>query len=114
MPSLLCVNCQTEIQEKWYFCPNCGMQLQDKPRALIISPSKQAVIYAVSFFLAPLGLGWGIKYIRDTDPKVKRVGWIAIILTIVSIVLMVTILQSFMNKYTTLMNQIMNGSYVSY
>jgi len=74
-----------------------------------ITVGKQIIIYLVSFFLPPFGLGWGFKYIRFHDEKVKKVGLIAIILTIVSIILTIWISKSFMNSYSKTINAINGG-----
>lgn len=52
-----------------------------------ISLLKQTFIYLGSLLLPPLGLVWGFKYLKVKDPGVKRVGYLAIILTIISLVL---------------------------
>lgn len=97
-----CGQCKYQIQSEWYFCPNCGKVLREKPPSL--SFGKQLLIYSVSFFLAPLGLGWGIKYIRYKDVKTKLVGWIAIGLTILSVVLMIIAFKNVMDQYSKLLN----------
>lgn len=76
--------------------------------------SKQIVIYLVSFFLPPFGLGWGFKYIKFHDEKVKRVGLIAILLTIVSIILTIWITMSFFNSYSQTINSINRGMDIGY
>lgn len=110
MSSLVCITCNNPIEAQWYFCPNCGAQLKEKEKIIVITPGKQAMIYAVSFFLAPLGLGWGLRYIRNNDPKVRMVGWIAIILTIISLLLVAVVFQRFMNAYTEILNGLGTGS----
>jgi hypothetical protein len=74
------------------------------------SVGKQMVIYLVSFLLPPLGLGWGFKYVRHHDESVKRIGKIAIILTIVSIILTLWISKSFMDSYSKTLNSIGGGT----
>jgi len=66
-----------------FYCPTCGKNLKEAP--LSTSAAKRVGIYALSLLLPPLGLWPGIKYIRQNDPKVKKIGWIAIILTIISL-----------------------------
>ncbi len=97
-----CPHCKYQIQADWYFCPNCGKMLKEKP--IVISIGKQIIIYLVSFFLAPLGLGWGLKYITKNDPKVKMVGAIAIILTVLSIIIMFVVFKNFMDQYANILN----------
>ena len=47
--------------------------------------AKQLGIYAISIFLPPFGLTHGIRYLFQKDPKVKMVGAIAIVLTVLSV-----------------------------
>jgi hypothetical protein len=102
---LLCSACQFKILDDWFFCPNCGKNIKEKITE--ISVSKQILIYAVSFFLAPLGLGWGLKYIGSKNKKIKTVGMISIALTIASIILMMLSLKGFVDQYVKTLNQIM-------
>ena len=102
--SLLCPVCQFKIQSDWFFCPNCGKGLKEKP--LVISIGKQIIIYLVSFFLTPLGLGWGLKYVRSTDKKVKTIGIISIVLTVLSIILISMVFKSFIDQYSKVLNNL--------
>lgn len=102
--SLLCPVCQFKIQGDWFFCPNCSKTLKEK--ALEITFSKQILIYFVSFFLAPLGLGWGLKYVRSADKKVKTVGIISIVLTVLSIILISMVFKGFIDQYSKFLNNI--------
>lgn len=102
--NLLCPVCQFKIQSDWFFCPNCAKELKEK--VLEISISKQILIYSVSFFLAPLGLGWGLKYVKSKDNKIKTVGIISIVLTVVSIILMIIVAKNFIDQYAKMLNSI--------
>ncbi len=102
----MCPACSFTILPEWFYCPNCGKQLKEAP--LVISFSKQIYIYFISFFLAPLGLGWGLKYIKHSDKKVRMVGIIAIVLTVLSIVLLILTFQSFMKQYADTLNSLTN------
>ena len=105
----LCPACKTSIEEGWYFCAHCGKQVKEAP--IVISIPKQLLIYFVSFFLAPLGLGWGLKYIRYKDNRVKIVGVISLVLTVVSIVLMIGSFKYFMDQYSKTLNDLTTGHY---
>ncbi len=99
-----CPVCQFKIQEDWFFCPNCGRNLKEKvPK---ISIAKQILIYFVSFFLTPLGLGWGLKYVKSTDKQVKTIGIISITLTVLSIILISMAFKGFIDQYIKLINNI--------
>lgn len=95
--TLLCPTCKYKIQSDWFFCPNCAKELKEK--IPIISIPKQLWIYFVSFFFSPLGLVWGIKYIRSTDRKVKIIGLISILLNVTAIILMFITLKNFTEQY---------------
>jgi hypothetical protein len=102
--NLLCPTCQFKIQSDWFYCPNCAKRLKEK--VLITSIPKQILIYFVSFFLSPLGLGWGLKYIRFQDKKIKTIGIISIILTVLSIVLMSLVFKNFIDQYSKIFNNL--------
>lgn len=78
-----CPKCGTEIFGNEYFCPNCGKVLKSKPADTGIP--KQILIYLVSFFLAPFGLGYAFAYLKQPDKKSKIIGWIAVALTVLAI-----------------------------
>ena len=80
-----CPTCNKAVTPADYFCPQCGRKLKDKPPATTIS--RQIVVYLVSFFLPPFGLIPAIGYLRQKDSKSKKIGLVAIILTILSILL---------------------------
>lgn len=101
---LLCPACQFKIQNEWFFCPNCGRNLKEK--APDVTFTKQILIYFVSFFFTPLGLGWGLKYVRSTDKKVKTVGIISIVLTILSIILVSMVFKGFIDQYSKILNNL--------
>jgi len=71
-----------------------------------MSISKQILIYLVSFFLAPLGLGWGVKYIRSKDSKVKAIGVVAILLTVLAIIIMFVLFKSVADQYVKTLNNL--------
>jgi len=83
---IICSKCQTHFPSSpiLYFCPNCGNKLKDK--ALSTSTGKQIGVYLISFFLPPFGLWPAIKYLKQPNSKAKIIGWVAIVLTIFSIV----------------------------
>lgn len=87
-----CPQCHLQVLQIFYFCPNCGKNLRPKP--LSISLGKQIGIYLLSFFLPPLGLLPGFKYLFQEEAKAKLVGVIALILTIISIFVTVNLAMS--------------------
>lgn len=79
-----CPACGVEVTETAYFCSNCGKSIRVKPGATDVW--HQILIYLVSFFLAPFGLSYALKYLRQPDRKSKIIGLVSLILTIVAIV----------------------------
>lgn len=83
-PPILCPFCNTTIENTAYFCPNCGKQLKNTPSDT--STLKKIVVYAVSLLLPPFGLWYAWKYLQTGDYESRKVGVIAIVLTILSII----------------------------
>lgn len=104
-----CSVCKQTIEVSWNFCPNCGNTLRVKP--LSTSITRQIGIYALSFFLPPFGLGYAFKYIRQNDRKVRIIGIISIILTILSTAALIISFKMFMDYYSKILNNINTGSY---
>lgn len=84
---LVCPSCHVEVRATDYFCYNCGKNL--KPKPLSTSLTQQILIYLGSVLLPPLGLVWGIRYLRQKDETSKVAGIISIILTVVFLVLLI-------------------------
>lgn len=109
MNEILCTGCHLSVFTDWYYCPNCGKTLKVKP--IVVSIGKQIFIYLVSFFFAPLGLMWGIKYVRNSDKKTRIVGLVSIVLTLLALGLTIYGFSSIMGKYTNMLNGLGNGIY---
>lgn len=109
METIACPACQFQLNQGWYFCPNCGKALKDK--VPVVTVGKQIIIYLVSFFLAPLGLGWGLKYVRSKDTNVRLIGVMSIILTVVSVVGILILFKSFADQYSKMLNDMSRGLY---
>lgn len=60
------------------------------------SAVKQALIYFISFFLAPFGLGYAFKYLKQPDEKSKIIGIVSLVLTALAIVVAVIVTQQFL------------------
>ena len=102
--NISCAFCHFATQPDWYICPNCGKPFKEK--APDISVFKQVYIYGISFFLAPLGLVWGLNYIRANDKKARMVGLISIALTVLSIILIIVVFKKFIDQYANILNNI--------
>ena len=85
----ICPNCKNQVLPIDFFCPACGKKLKDDgPSAGI---QKQIGVYLVSFFLPPFGLFPAIKYLRQADSKSKTIGAIALVLTVISILITISL-----------------------
>lgn len=93
----ICSACKRNVSAADIFCPVCGTNLKKKP--LATSPTKQVLIYLLSFFLPPLGVWPAIKYLRQPDEKSKRIGLAAILLTVISIVITIWLTAGFVGSF---------------
>jgi hypothetical protein len=108
-PQLLCSYCkQQTISTQYYFCPNCGKQLRNKPLSTAIF--RQILIYLLSFLLPPLGFWPAVKYLKQPDGKSRAIGFTAIILTMISIVISVWSYFYFMDILNKTINSNLNGN----
>jgi len=98
----VCPICHQAVSAEYYFCPNCGNNLKEKPMA--ISALMQIGLYALAIFLPPLGLWPGIKYVMKASPQARRVGMITIALTLVSTILTIWGIFLLFNDYLSQIN----------
>lgn len=99
----ICSICHFPVSETYYFCPNCGNNLREKPEEL--SLFKKLSFYALAIFLPPLGLWPGIKYLEKKDPKARELGVITILLTLVSSFLVTWLIFKMFNNYISQINE---------
>lgn len=102
----VCPNCGSIIAPDDEFCSHCGIKLTQKNQKIGIG--KQIWIYFVALALPPFGLVWTWKYLRTDNPQMKRIGWIALILTVVAIILTVWTIQGFLQGVQNQMNSYSN------
>jgi hypothetical protein len=81
-----CPACHIVVRSTDYFCFNCGKNL--KPVPLNTSIWKQILLYVGSVILAPFGIIWGFRYLRESNAKAKIIGVLCIILTIITCILL--------------------------
>jgi hypothetical protein len=103
---ITCPNCEQNILEDYFFCPNCGKKLKDKP--LSVSIGRQILIYLFSFFLPSLGLWPAVKYLKQKDQKSKMIGLVAITLTIVATIITVWFSLDIVNEFNKQLNGNLN------
>lgn len=108
MQPTTCPQCNTILLPNTNFCPKCGFPIVQTPQ--IISVGRQVWIYFVSLCLPPLGLIWTFKYFRSTSPQLKRIAWIATILTVISIIISVWFTVGFFQGIQQQYSQIDNYS----
>jgi hypothetical protein len=106
MSLIKCKECGHEISDEALACPSCGKPQRDKPP--ITTLSRQIIVYFVSLFLPPLGLWYVWKYFKQKDGKSKRIGIVAIILTITSTLVAIWLTGEFINSITQSLNSINN------
>ena len=102
--TVTCPKCNIPVLANFYFCPNCGKQL--RPKAIDVSVIKQIGVYLLSFLLPPLGLYPAIRYIRQPKNSTKVIGWVAVVLTIISYVLTIYTFIGFMQQFSAVYTQL--------
>jgi len=91
------------IRPSDYFCFNCGKEIQEKPR--VTSLLTQIVLYIGCLLLPPLGIIWGVRYLRYKGRQSKIIGIIAIVLTIISLVVSIVIAKNFFDNLSKAVNE---------
>lgn len=105
-----CPFCQADLQLDDFFCPVCGKKIREKPLSATVW--RQIGIYLLSFFLPPLGFWPGFKYLRQNEQKLKNIGIIAILLTVISLVVTALITVNIINQVNEQMTkQLQNMSF---
>lgn len=86
-PPFTCPACHQPVQPNAYFCPNCGHNL--KPTPPPTSLTSQLELYFKSALLPPMGIIWGMRYLKQPDFTSKIVGLIAIGITVAVLLVVV-------------------------
>ncbi|MDE2001793.1 MAG: zinc ribbon domain-containing protein [Patescibacteria group bacterium] len=97
-----CSKCKAEVLPEYYFCPNCGKKLREKPIAT--SALMQIGVYLVCIFLPPLGLYYTYRYFKLGTRDGVIIAWVTIILTVASLWISWVLLQDVWNTYTQYLN----------
>jgi hypothetical protein len=103
---LTCPVCHVTVRPTDFFCYNCGKNLQQAPPP--ISLNSQIGIYLGSVFLAPMGIIWGLRYLKQSDTPSKRIGVLAMALSVITILVVTRWLIGTYNAAMTQVNQIQN------
>lgn len=83
-----------------------GDQLKDK--SLSVTVGRQVFIYLLSFLLPPLGMWPAVKYLKQDSEKSRMIGFIAIILTLISIAITVWFTADFISTFNQQLNNSLN------
>lgn len=102
MELTVCPTCNKEITPTDYFCPQCGKKLKNKPPSATVA--RQIFVYTISFFLPPFGLIPAIAYFRQKDSESKKIGFIAVTLTVISILLSLWLVTKFIKQFNQELN----------
>jgi hypothetical protein len=108
-PGIVCSSCNAQMMSSDNFCSNCGNSLRAMPPAT--SVSRQIVVYLISFFLAPFGLWYAWKYLKQDDHTSKIIGAVAIALTIVSITVTIWLAAGLFNSVNRYLNLLRDSSF---
>jgi hypothetical protein len=103
----ICPVCHQPVTAEFFFCPNCGHNLKEKP--MPISTVVQIGLYALAIFLPPLGLWPGIKYMMKNTKQAKWVGGVTIALTLLSSFLTIYYTFSVFSIYIEQINELTAG-----
>ena len=101
MDDSFCPRCKSDLPVDAKFCPQCGRNLK---KSLSTTLGTQIMIYGVSFFLAPFGLAFVIKYLRDGGKKERKIGYIALVITVFAVGTMLFMGLIFINYQAKLLN----------
>ncbi|MFC1789953.1 hypothetical protein ACFLZP_00545 [Patescibacteria group bacterium] len=99
---LACSKCHQPVNETDYFCHNCGQNLKPAPPPTDIS--KLILLFVKSALLPPMGIIWGLRYLRQKDKKSKLFGLTAIVITILVLVMAIRFTINFSNTVNEKMN----------
>ena len=104
LPGMVCPACNASVQSSANFCPNCGRQFRTVPPATTVS--RQIIVYLVSFIAAPFGLWYAWKYLRQDDNKSKKIGIVAIALTVISAAITIWTMAGLFNSLSPLLRSL--------
>lgn len=107
----MCPACGYAARAGALFCEKCGAAL-GKSSPPSSSIGAQIKVYAVSALLPPFGLVYVLRYLKQPDEVSRRIGWIALILTVVMTVATVWATMVAINSVNQLLNATLgNGDF---
>jgi len=99
----VCPYCNGVVSVLDLYCPICGKKLKGDLSSSVTF-LKQIWVYFVSLFLPPFGLFPAIRYLRQSDEESKKVGMVALVLTIISIVATIWFFLAIKDPFSTQLN----------
>jgi len=87
-----------------FYCYNCGKNLHPAP--LQTDTTTLVALFLKTILLPPLGILWGLQYLRQADERSKIVGVAAIVITIIEIILVVQSTVGILNGVSGQMNNL--------
>jgi hypothetical protein len=108
-PVIVCSSCNAKMMPSANYCSNCGNSLRTMPPAT--SVARQIIVYLISFFLAPLGLWYAWKYLKQDDQTSKIIGAVSIALTIVAVALAIWTTAGLFNLVSQYLNSLRSLGY---
>lgn len=93
---VMCPVCHVTVRPTDFFCFNCGKNLHAAPPGT--APFDQIKLYLGSVFLTPMGIIWGLRYLRAEDQKAKIVGVVAMALSVITIIIATQYAVNLMNS----------------
>lgn len=105
----LCPKCHNQFFPGTNFCPNCGYHVAEEVKP--ISIGRQIYQYVCSVIMPPFGLVWAFKYFRSGNSQHKKVGWVIVALTCISLVVTTWYMVGLFQNVSNQLNSYSNISY---
>ncbi len=102
-----CPVCHVIVRPTDFFCYNCGKNLHAPPPST--TKEEQIKLYLSSFLLPPMGIIWALPYVRQTDTKSKTVGYVAMGITVIAILMVAVQAMSLVNTINVQLNSQTQG-----
>lgn len=109
---VLCKNCGEVLESSDKFCRKCGAKVDISSFGLTLR--RKVTVYAFSIILAPLGFYWFFKYFRNNNPEVRKVGFMALYITLFMIVVLVIANVYFFNALESYIGKNMPSYYYGF
>jgi len=104
----VCPFCHQIVRDSDFYCSSCGRKLHEKP--LPTSIFVELLYYLGSILLPPLGIFWGIKYLKQNDEDAKRIGLLSIVFTVISFIVTIIWTMSLIRSISSQADTILKGN----